>query len=133
LSITLVDDEEMARLNREYRGIEETTDVLSFPMHEGEFGDVAPEMLGDVVISAPTAQEMARLHGCSLSAILDLLLVHGTLHLLDFDHERGPQAARLMDQKTLNLLQRLGHTDNDFEWYRSDLPVAFPSLRRRRS
>jgi probable rRNA maturation factor len=125
LSITLVDDEEMARLNSEYRGIEEATDVLSFPMHEGEFGDVVPEMLGDVVISAPTAHEMALLHGCGLPAILDLLLVHGTLHLLDFDHERGPQAASLMHQKTLDLLRLLGHADNDFEWYRGGpLPDA---------
>ncbi len=120
LSITLVDDDEMARLNTEYRGVEETTDVLSFPMHEGEFGDVAPEMLGDIVISAPTAQEMARLHGCGLETILDLLLVHGTLHLLGLDHEQGPDAARSMHEKSLELLRMLGHTDKDFEWYRGE-------------
>ncbi|MHC1742294.1 MAG: rRNA maturation RNase YbeY [Syntrophobacteraceae bacterium] len=122
LSISLVDDEEMARLNSEYRGIEATTDVLSFPMHEGEFDAIAPEMLGDVVISAPTAQEMADLHGCSLQTILDLLLVHGTLHLLGLDHEEGPDAARLMHRKTLELLKMLGHADDDFEWYRSESP-----------
>jgi probable rRNA maturation factor len=120
LSITLVDDGEMALLNRQYRGIPETTDVLSFPMHEGEFGDVAPEMLGDIVVSAPTAQEMAHQYGCSLQTILDLLLVHGTLHLLGYDHEKGPEAASRMHHKSLELLKMLGHADETFDWYRSE-------------
>lgn len=110
----------MTRLNSEYRGIERTTDVLSFPMHEGEFGDVVPEMLGDVVISVPTAQEMARQHGCSLEVVLDLLLVHGTLHLLGFDHEGDPEAGLLMQLKTVEMLHLLGHREKDFDWYRDD-------------
>lgn len=114
----------MARLNSTYRGIPLTTDVLSFSMREGDLGDITPEMLGDVVISVPTAQEMATLHGCTLSAVLDLLLVHGTLHLLGFDHERDPESAQLMHQKTLDLLHALGHAREDFEWYRSDVEAA---------
>ncbi len=112
----------MARLNREYRGIPEATDVLAFPMHEGAFGDVAPEMLGDVVISVPTALEMAQLHGSSLESVLDLLLVHGTLHLVGFDHERGPEGARAMQLKSLELLRMLGHSEEDFAWYADEPP-----------
>ena len=117
LSILIVDDEEMARINGEYRGVDETTDVLSFPMAEGEFGDICPEMLGDVVISAPTAQEMADLHGCSLEDVIALLLVHGVLHLTGLDHEESDDAARQTDEKTLQLLSAIGKDPSTFGWY----------------
>jgi len=117
LSIVLVDDEEMTDLNREYRGVDSTTDVLSFSQAEGEFGDVCPELLGDVVISAPTAQAMSELHGCPLASVLDLLLVHGILHLTGYDHERGEEEARGMKEETLRILSGLGHSRSDFDWY----------------
>ncbi|MFP5213252.1 MAG: rRNA maturation RNase YbeY, partial [Acidobacteriota bacterium] len=117
LSITIVDDEEMQGINLEYRGVDSTTDVLSFAMLEGEFGDVVPDMLGDVVISAPTAQVMSEQHGCTLDAILDLLLVHGVLHLLGHDHELGEEEDREMEEKTLELLESLGHSREEFRWY----------------
>ena len=90
LSILIVDDTEMTGINRQYRQIDHTTDVLSFPMQEGEFGGIAPEMLGDIVISAETAEMMSRERGTALEAVLDLLLVHGILHLVGLDHEAGP-------------------------------------------
>jgi probable rRNA maturation factor len=117
LSILVVDDKEMRRINREYRDVDASTDVLSFPMHEGEFGDVAPELLGDVVISAPTAAAMAEEQGCPLSSVLDLLLVHGILHLLDYDHERNAEEAGRMFEKSLELLTVLGHPRESFAWY----------------
>jgi len=117
LSVVIVDDEEMTRLNREYRGIDATTDVLSFSMTEGEFGDVCPELLGDVVISAPMARAMSEEHGSSLLSVLDLLLTHGILHLVGHDHERGEEEARLMHAKTLDILKRLGHSAEDFRWF----------------
>lgn len=120
LSVSLVDDEEMARLNLEYRNVDATTDVLSFPMWEGEFGDVCREMLGDVVISAPVAQAMGKEHGCGLEDILDLLLVHGVLHLLGFDHESGKEEALEMQEKTIELLKLLGHSQERFHWYRDE-------------
>jgi len=116
LSVLIVDDGEMTRLNREFRGVDETTDVLAFPMREGEYSDVEPDLLGDVVISAPTARILAETHGAPLEAVLDLLLVHGTLHLLGFDHDE-PEEARLMDAKTLELLRTLGHGDQAIGWY----------------
>ena len=107
----------MRRLNRDYRGIDAPTDVLSFPMREGDFPDIAPEMLGDVVISADTARLMAEEHSLPLEAVFDLLLLHGILHLTGLDHEASPEAARKMDERTLELLALLGHPPERFAWY----------------
>jgi probable rRNA maturation factor len=117
LSILIVDDGEMARLNRQYRQIAHTTDVLSFPMLEGEFGEISPEMLGDVVISAQTAGTMSEETGAAIASVLDLLLVHGILHLLGLDHEAGPVEAKEMRRKTEELLAMLGHCGEEFEWF----------------
>ena len=117
LSILMVDDLEMARLNRQYRRIDHTTDVLSFPMLEGEFGEIAPEMLGDVVISAQTARAISEETGAAIESVLDLLLVHGILHLLGLDHEAGPVEAKEMKLKTKELLTVLGHCGEEFEWF----------------
>jgi probable rRNA maturation factor len=117
LSVLIVDDGKMARLNQQYRQIARTTDVLCFPMLEGEFSDIAPEMLGDVVISAETAKAMSDETGAALESVLDLLLVHGVLHLLGLDHEAGPVGAREMKLKTEELLAMLGHCGEEFEWF----------------
>lgn len=117
LSILVVDDDEMAELNREYRQISHTTDVLSFPMLEGEFGEIAPEMLGDVVISAQTADAIAREAGATLESVLDLLLIHGILHLLGYDHETGEAEAREMKRLTEESLAKLGHSAEEFSWF----------------
>lgn len=117
LSILIVDDEEMTRLNREYRQVDRTTDVLSFPMLEGEFADVEPDMLGDVVISAETAHSMSEQTGSSLDSIVHLLLIHGILHLLGFDHEEEPSEAVEMRGKTEELLAVLGHEKAEFAWF----------------
>ena len=113
----VVDDAEMTRINKEYRQIDATTDVLSFAMAEGEYGDVWPQLLGDVVISAPTAELMSRQQHCPLPAVMELLLVHGILHLVGYDHEQDAAAAQIMQAKTLELLQMLGHTEGSFDWY----------------
>ncbi len=117
LSILIVDDEEMAKLNSTYRQKDTSTDVLSFPMLEGEFGDVCEELLGDVVICAPMAKRMSELHGASFEAVTDLLLVHGILHLVGYDHEQGEAEAAEMAHKTMELLEVLGHSEESFDWY----------------
>ena len=117
LSVLIVDDSEMARLNREYRGIDNKTDVLSFPMLEGEFGEIVPEMLGDVVISAQTAGTISEETGAALGSVLDLLLIHGILHLLGMDHEAGLAEAKEMKIRTEELLSMLGHSGGEFEWF----------------
>lgn len=114
----------MARLNQGYRGVEGATDVLAFAMRDGEYGEVCSELLGDVVISAPTAQAMAVEHQCPMEAIWDLLLTHGVLHLVGYDHERSPSDARDMDDQTLKLLELLGYSPDVFAWYQTTRPSA---------
>jgi rRNA maturation RNase YbeY len=95
LSITLVDDVEMARLNRAYRGQEGATDVLSFSLLEGEHSEFRGALLGEVVIGIETAVRQARSGRRGLDDEVARLLIHGVLHLLGYDHER-PQETRLM-------------------------------------
>ena len=85
-SVVVVDDATMAVLNHTYRGVAGPTDVLAFPMTEGRFGALSPELLGDVVISAETAARQARNAGRGLRNELALLLVHGLLHLVGRAH-----------------------------------------------
>ncbi len=92
LSIVLVDDEEMARLNQTWRGIPRPTDVLSFSLLEGEHAAQRGALLGDVVIGLQTAERQARRARRSLDEELARLLIHGTLHLLGYDHERPAEA-----------------------------------------
>lgn len=117
LSVLIVDDAEMAEINLEYRQIGHTTDVLSFPMLEGEFADVCTQMLGDVVISADTALSISDETGSAFESVIDLLLVHGILHLLGFNHEAGERQALEMRRKTEELLSLLGHPGAEFGWF----------------
>jgi len=104
LSIVLVDDEQMSSLNQKYRNRRGSTNVLAFAMREGEFGGISPELLGDVIISLPTAQREAQEAGISFDNMISRLLVHGILHLVGFDHEGGEDAAREMEQRSSELL-----------------------------
>lgn len=97
----------MRTLNRQYRGKDRTTDVLSFSLREGLFDNVQPNMLGDIVISVPTAVRQAFDAGLTLQQELERLLVHGLLHLVGYDHERGAAHARSMQMKERSLLKRL--------------------------
>ncbi len=81
LSLVLAGDGLLRRLNRVYRGKDKATDVLSFPGEGGEAG------LGDIVISVPTAAKNARGLGRTLAQELDVLALHGFLHVLGYDHE----------------------------------------------
>jgi probable rRNA maturation factor len=90
LSVSFVDDHEMTELHRSYADEEGPTDVLSFPLDEG--GQNGTRMLGDVVIDPAVA---ARNHPDDPSAELRLLLVHGILHLLGYDHEVADERAEM--------------------------------------
>lgn len=81
-----VSDREMRRLNREYRHRDRPTDVLSFP-GDGFSGDGGEDHLGDVVVAIPTARRQAAAAGHPLSRELRILLLHGVLHCLGYDHE----------------------------------------------
>ncbi len=100
-SVLLVDDAAIRDLNRTYRGVDTPTDVLAFPMREGRFGRLLPDLLGDVVISVETARRHA---GAGvLRAELALLLVHGILHLVGYDHHE-PAARQRMWRKQRAIL-----------------------------
>lgn len=105
LSVLFAGDHVVRTLNRQYRGKDRTTDVLSFALREGPFANLQPEFLGDIIISVPVAAKQAREAGHSLAREIELLLVHGLLHLLGYDHERGPAEARKMRRKERLLMK----------------------------
>jgi probable rRNA maturation factor len=105
LSILLVDDATIARLNRQYLSRAGPTNVIAFPMREGEFADVSPQLLGDVVISVDTAEREGIEAEIALEVRLDELLVHGILHLFGYDHEKNDADARVMAKKSTALME----------------------------
>ena len=105
LSLLITDDPEIAELNQQYRHRKGPTNVLAFPMHEGDFSEVNPELLGDVVISAETAAREGKKLGVSFKQRLDFLLVHGILHLFGYDHEISEEEAIKMEKKTEELYE----------------------------
>ncbi|MFI5298429.1 MAG: rRNA maturation RNase YbeY [Polyangiales bacterium] len=95
VSVVLTDDKEIQQLNRDYRGINRATDVLSFSMREGVGADVAGETLGDLVVSLQRARAQARAGRRSLRDETTLLLAHGLLHLLGWDHRTKTEDRRM--------------------------------------
>lgn len=100
LSVVVTGDLGIRRINRDYLGKDRPTNVISFAMTEGEFGDINPATLGDVIISADTAAREAEEGGISFWSRLCFLLLHGILHITGYDHERsGEEEARRMEAK----------------------------------
>jgi rRNA maturation RNase YbeY len=104
LSIVYVDDDRIAELNRAYLDREGPTNVISFPMQEGEFSHLCPHLLGDVVISVDTALREAQSARIPKDRRLTELLVHGVLHLYGYDHEEEGADAAAMEEKARELL-----------------------------
>lgn len=90
-------------LNRQYRGKDKPTDVLSFPLAD----ELHPELLGDVVISVDTAARQAQRRGHSLREEIQTLLIHGVLHLLGYDHEVSRSEAIRMHRKEREIMEIL--------------------------
>ncbi|MGA9263187.1 MAG: rRNA maturation RNase YbeY [Desulfobacterales bacterium] len=111
LSILLVDDAAIAQLNRQYLSRSGPTNVIAFPMREGEFADVSPQLLGDVVISVDTAEREGNAAGIALAVRLDELLVHGILHLFGYEHEKNNADARVMAEKSTALMELIQAAD----------------------
>jgi probable rRNA maturation factor len=106
LSILVVDDDQIRVINRDYLGKDRPTNVISFAMQEGAGGGIQPDLLGDVVISAETAARDAGEANISAEEELYFLLLHGILHLLGYDHERGNEAdARRMRAREQELFR----------------------------
>ena len=113
LSILLTGDAQSRNLNRDYRGRDEPTNVLSFPSFPAAGENTpplppgAPLMLGDVIVAYETAEREARRDGKSLGDHLQHLIVHGVLHLQGFDHQTAA-AARKMERREISVLKTLG-------------------------
>lgn len=111
VSILFTDDRIITELNRDYRGKDKPTNVLSFSMTEGP-SDVESGMLGDVVISVDTALREAAEMGETVEETIYRLLVHGLLHLMGYDHERSPQDEKIMTREEKRLLKLIMEENN---------------------
>ena len=108
ISILFIGDQGIRELNDQFRGIDRPTDVLSFPqILEGELEIPGALVLGDVAISLETARSQSEEHGLSLEEELTLLLIHGILHLLGYDHEISDQEEEKMRSKTRELFSMI--------------------------
>ena len=112
VDVTLVDDDEIRRLNNEYRRIDTVTDVLSFPMGENGQYDINPEngayLLGDIVLSVPRARDQSEQFGHTFQRELGYLVVHSMLHLLGYDHVDGGLEALRMREREEAIMTSIG-------------------------
>ena len=99
MSILITDDEEIRSLNNTYRGLDRSTDVLSFSQMEGEEIHGESDLLGDIVISLDTALRQAGEYGHTVEEEMRRLLIHGLFHLLGYDHEGCEEEAARMRKK----------------------------------
>lgn len=119
ISVTLTDNAGIHQLNKEYRNIDRATDVLSFPMLDGEEDcgdmdlDTGALMLGDIVLSMEKALEQASEFGHSLEREIAFLCVHSVLHLLGYDHERSSDEDQQMQQWQEEILGKMGLARNE--------------------
>ena len=108
VSVTLVDNARIHVLNRERRGVDRPTDVLSFPLFDDDFGDGEYCALGDIVLSMERAAEQAKEYGHSMKREVAFLTVHSMLHLLGYDHETSPEDEADMFRRQEEILQQMG-------------------------
>lgn len=104
LSILFVDDLQIKELNRRYLHRNKPTNVLAFPMREGEFSTLHPHVLGDLVISVETAWRQSSRFGLDGMGMVSFLMIHGILHLLGYEHEGTRKEALEMTTTQRELL-----------------------------
>lgn len=111
LAILVTDDQEVRRMNLQFLGIDEPTDVLSFPDEADDFvqGMSDEKLLGDIAIALPTAERQADAVGHSLDVEVAHLLTHGILHLCGYDHVTNPEDEARMRAREEHYLGDLGH------------------------
>ena len=103
INVTLVNDDMIKEMNKKFRNIDSSTDVLSFPL-----GENGAKMLGDIVISVEHALSQANLYGHGIEREVAFLTVHSMLHLLGYDHEKGGLERTIMREKEEQVLDALG-------------------------
>lgn len=106
VSISFVDNNEIKELNRDYRGVDKETDVLSFPLDDDLFLE-GPILLGDIIISLEKALEQSEDYGHTLEREIAYLTAHSMLHLLGYDHMEEEEK-QIMRQKEKEIMKRLG-------------------------
>ena len=111
VSILIVDDPQIEELNQQYLNRKGPTNVIAFAMREGEFSDLSPQLLGDVVISTDTAAREAQIASTSMERRFNELLVHGILHLMGYDHETSEDDARVMEDKSRELMKHIRNVE----------------------
>ncbi len=110
VSVTLVSNGGIRRYNREYRGIDRPTDVLSFPMADGDISDAFDGeryQLGDILLSLEKAREQSELYGHSFEREVAFLTVHSTLHLLGYDHETSEEDEEDMRRRQREIMNKM--------------------------
>lgn len=119
VSISFVDDDEIRLLNKEYRGMDKPTDVLSFPMLEDNIvpQELLPTLLGDIVISTETALRQSEEFGHSFKREIVYLTVHSMLHLLGYDHidEEDKKAMRKREKEIIKILGIFKNSEGQYE------------------
>ena len=110
VSVTLVDNAQIHILNRESRGVDRPTDVLSFPLFDEDFDNGQLCALGDIVLSTEQASIQAEEYGHSLKREIAFLTVHSMLHLLGYDHETSPEDEADMFRRQEEILTKMGIT-----------------------
>lgn len=112
ISVTFVDEEQIHLLNKEHRGVDRATDVLSFPLGENGDYDINPEngakMLGDIVLNIPRVVRQAEEFGHTFQREIAYLTAHSMLHLLGYDHVAGGIEAVHMREKEEEIMKQLG-------------------------
>jgi probable rRNA maturation factor len=105
LSLLFVNDPQIQALNLKHLRRDKPTNVLAFPMREGEFSTLHPHLLGDLVISVETARRQSNRFGLDDTEMVILLMVHGVLHLIGYEHEGTKKGAREMTLKQKELFR----------------------------
>jgi probable rRNA maturation factor len=108
ISLSFVDDENIKILNKQYLGKNKATNVLSFSLLEGEYGNINPQILGDIIVSVETAQRDALYGKLTIHQEIDFLIIHGILHLLGYNHENTTEKeTKKMRQKEKDLFNAI--------------------------
>jgi probable rRNA maturation factor len=114
ISLLLVDDEKIREINKAYLNRDRSTNVISFPMAEGLFGHIHPEILGDIILSTETAARDARMGHLDFMDEVEFLLIHGLLHLRGYKHENtDADETEKMEIRERELFFMLRHYDLD--------------------
>jgi len=108
ICLSFVDNNEIREINKRYLNRDYPTNVITFSLTEGEFGNINPKVLGDIVISVETALQDAGEAGIELNDELEYLMIHGMLHLLNYDHEdTSEDEAEKMEKKEQEVFNML--------------------------